>query len=61
MHHSREKHINVKYHFIRDQVLKGDIEFSFVSTDFQIAIFLPNFIVKKDFVLLENFLVLLQN
>ncbi|GJT28628.1 hypothetical protein Tco_0908903, partial [Tanacetum coccineum] len=28
--HSRTKHIDIKYHFIRDHILKGDIELHFV-------------------------------
>nr|GEU64968.1 retrovirus-related Pol polyprotein from transposon TNT 1-94 [Tanacetum cinerariifolium] len=32
--HSRTKHIEIKYHFIRDHILKGDIELHFVPTDF---------------------------
>ncbi|GKA17199.1 hypothetical protein Tco_0697036 [Tanacetum coccineum] len=35
--HSRTKHINIRYHFIRDHVLKGDIELHFVPTDLQLA------------------------
>ena len=30
--YSRTKHIDIKHHFIRDHVLKGDIELEFVST-----------------------------
>ncbi|XP_071719136.1 uncharacterized protein [Rutidosis leptorrhynchoides] len=35
--HSRTKHINVRYHFIRDHVQKGDIKLHFNSTDQQLA------------------------
>nr|GEU29443.1 hypothetical protein [Tanacetum cinerariifolium] len=35
--HSRTKHIDIKYHFIRDHILKGDIELHFVLTDLQLA------------------------
>ena len=35
--HSRSKHIDVRYHFIRDHIEKGDIELYFVGTDFQLA------------------------
>ncbi len=35
--HSRTKHIEIRYHFIRDHVQKGDIELEFVSTDHQLA------------------------
>ncbi|GJY67029.1 retrovirus-related pol polyprotein from transposon TNT 1-94 [Tanacetum coccineum] len=35
--HSRIKHIDIKYYFIRDHILKGDIELYFVPIDFQLA------------------------
>ncbi|GJV81695.1 hypothetical protein Tco_1517565 [Tanacetum coccineum] len=35
--HSRRKHIDIRYHFIRDHILKGDIELHFVPTDMQLV------------------------
>ncbi|GKD05089.1 retrovirus-related pol polyprotein from transposon TNT 1-94 [Tanacetum coccineum] len=35
--HSRTKHIDIMYHFIRDHILKGDIKLHFVPTDLQLA------------------------
>ncbi|GJZ54179.1 retrovirus-related pol polyprotein from transposon TNT 1-94 [Tanacetum coccineum] len=35
--HSRTKHIDIRYHFIRDHILKGDIELHFIPTDLQLA------------------------
>ncbi|GJV29361.1 retrovirus-related pol polyprotein from transposon TNT 1-94 [Tanacetum coccineum] len=35
--HSRTKHIDIKYHFIRDHILKGDIELHFVPIELQQA------------------------
>nr|GEV77294.1 hypothetical protein [Tanacetum cinerariifolium] len=35
--HSRTKHIDIRYHFIKDHILRGDIEFHFVPTDLQLA------------------------
>ncbi|GJR05235.1 retrovirus-related pol polyprotein from transposon TNT 1-94 [Tanacetum coccineum] len=35
--HSRTKHIDIKYHFIRDHILKGDIELHFIPTQYQLA------------------------
>ncbi|GKB66088.1 retrovirus-related pol polyprotein from transposon TNT 1-94 [Tanacetum coccineum] len=35
--HSRTKHIDIMYHFIRDHILKGDLELHFVPTDLQLA------------------------
>ncbi|XP_050916749.1 secreted RxLR effector protein 161-like [Lathyrus oleraceus] len=34
---SRTKHINIRHHFLRDHVLKGDIEISFIDTQNQLA------------------------
>nr|GEW51504.1 retrovirus-related Pol polyprotein from transposon TNT 1-94 [Tanacetum cinerariifolium] len=35
--HSRTKHIDIRYHFIRDYVLKGDIKLHFIPTVYQLA------------------------
>ncbi|GKD23651.1 hypothetical protein Tco_1225354 [Tanacetum coccineum] len=35
--HSRIKHINIRYPFIRDHILKGDIELHFNPTQYQVA------------------------
>ncbi|GJT50184.1 retrovirus-related pol polyprotein from transposon TNT 1-94 [Tanacetum coccineum] len=35
--HSRTKHIDIRYDFIRDHVLKGDIELHFIPTQYQLA------------------------
>ncbi|GJZ63858.1 retrovirus-related pol polyprotein from transposon TNT 1-94 [Tanacetum coccineum] len=35
--HSRTKHIDIRYHFIRDYILKGDIELHFVPTNLQLV------------------------
>ncbi|KAJ9564858.1 hypothetical protein OSB04_000824 [Centaurea solstitialis] len=35
--HSKTKHIEVRYHFIRDHVMNGDIELYFVPTEYQLA------------------------
>ncbi|GJZ07388.1 RNA-directed DNA polymerase, eukaryota [Tanacetum coccineum] len=35
--HSETKHIDIRYHFIRDHILKGDIKLHFVPTDLQLA------------------------
>ena len=35
--HSRTKHIDVRYHFLRDHVMKDDIELHFIPTDDQLA------------------------
>ncbi|GJR99928.1 hypothetical protein Tco_0316437 [Tanacetum coccineum] len=35
--HSRIKHIDIIYHFIRDHILKGDIELHFIPTQYQLV------------------------
>ncbi|GJZ14500.1 retrovirus-related pol polyprotein from transposon TNT 1-94, partial [Tanacetum coccineum] len=35
--HSRIKHIDIIYHFIKDHILKGDIELHFILTQYQLA------------------------
>ncbi|KAI3681543.1 hypothetical protein L6452_36342 [Arctium lappa] len=35
--HTKTKHIDVRYHFIKDHVEKGTVELFFVKTDYQLA------------------------
>ncbi|GKE11039.1 hypothetical protein Tco_1414590 [Tanacetum coccineum] len=35
--HSRTKHINIRYHFIRDHILKGDIELHFIPIEYYLT------------------------
>nr|GEX71284.1 retrovirus-related Pol polyprotein from transposon TNT 1-94 [Tanacetum cinerariifolium] len=37
VHHTRTKHIDVRYHFIKDHVEKGTIELYFVGTEYQLT------------------------
>ena len=37
MFHARRKHTEVHYYFIRDRVLDGDIDLTYVRTDEQVA------------------------
>nr|GEV64722.1 retrovirus-related Pol polyprotein from transposon TNT 1-94 [Tanacetum cinerariifolium] len=37
IHHTRTKHIDMRYHFIKDHVEKGTIELYFVGTEYQLA------------------------
>jgi hypothetical protein len=35
--HSRSKHIDIRYHFLRDHKQKGDIDVCHINTDHQLA------------------------
>ena len=35
--HSRTKHIEIRYHFLRDNVEKGNISLEFVDSEYQLA------------------------
>ncbi|GKD39500.1 hypothetical protein Tco_1259707, partial [Tanacetum coccineum] len=35
--HSRSKHIDIRFHFIKDQVENGVVELYFVNTEYQLA------------------------
>ncbi|GJV02983.1 retrovirus-related pol polyprotein from transposon TNT 1-94 [Tanacetum coccineum] len=47
--HSRTKHIDIRYHFIRDHILKDDIELHFVPTDLQLDNILTQPLVEPSF------------
>ncbi|KAI3730029.1 hypothetical protein L6452_18705 [Arctium lappa] len=51
--HTKTKHIDVRYHFIKDNVEKGTIELYFVKTDYQLADLFTKPLDEKRF----NFLV----
>jgi hypothetical protein len=54
VHHSRTKHIDIRHHFLRDHVLKGDISLDFISTDRQIADILTKPLKEDTFVNLRR-------
>ncbi|KAI3735800.1 hypothetical protein L6452_15315 [Arctium lappa] len=51
--HTKTKHIDVRYHFIKDHVEKGTIELFFVKTDYQLADLFTKALDEKRF----NFLI----
>ncbi|GJR21099.1 retrovirus-related pol polyprotein from transposon TNT 1-94 [Tanacetum coccineum] len=51
--HSREKHIDVRYHFIKEQVEKGIVELYFFRTEYQLADIFTKPLLKERF----NFLI----
>ena len=54
--HSRFKHIDIKHHFIRDHVQKGDIELDFVNIEDQIANIVTKPLAKDRFYYIKNLL-----
>lgn len=47
VHHARTKHIDIRYHFVRDVVDRGDIKLEYVSTNEMIADVLTKNLSKK--------------
>jgi hypothetical protein len=52
--HSRTKHIDIRYHFLRDHQQKRDIEIAYVSTHNQLADIFTKPLDKKTFSKLRN-------
>jgi hypothetical protein len=59
--HSRTKHIDIRYHFLRDHQQKGDIEISYVSTHNQLAHIFNKPLDEKTFSKLKNELNILDS
>ncbi|GKB91312.1 retrovirus-related pol polyprotein from transposon TNT 1-94 [Tanacetum coccineum] len=49
MQHSRTKNINIRYHFIKEQVENGIVELYFVRTEYQLADMFTKALLKKRF------------
>nr|GEY48120.1 retrovirus-related Pol polyprotein from transposon TNT 1-94 [Tanacetum cinerariifolium] len=47
--HSRSKHIDIRHHFIREQVEKGVVEFFFVMTNYQLANIFTKALLRERF------------
>ncbi|GKC46984.1 hypothetical protein Tco_1064706 [Tanacetum coccineum] len=47
--HSRTKHINIRYHFIKEHVEQGTIELYFVGTEYQLADLFTKALPKERF------------
>ncbi|GJV47324.1 retrovirus-related pol polyprotein from transposon TNT 1-94 [Tanacetum coccineum] len=46
--HSKTKHINIRYHFIKEHVKKGTMEIYFVGTEYQLADLFTKALSKKN-------------
>ncbi|GKD10195.1 retrovirus-related pol polyprotein from transposon TNT 1-94 [Tanacetum coccineum] len=51
--HSRTKHIDIRYHFIKDYILKGDIELHFISIEYYLADIFTKSLDKPTFTILK--------
>ena len=47
--HDRSKHIEIKYHYIRDMVQRGAVKLQYVATEEQIADVLMNPLARLKF------------
>ena len=54
--HSRSKHIDIKHHFIRDHIQKGDIKLCFINTKDQIADIFTKPLAEDRFYYIKNLL-----
>jgi hypothetical protein len=59
--HSRTKHIDIRYHFLRDHQQKGDIEIAYVNTHNQLANIFTKPLDEKTFSKLRNELNILDS
>jgi hypothetical protein len=59
--HSHTKHIDIRYHFLRDQQQKGDIEIAYVNTHNQLSDIFTKPLAEKTFSKLRNELNILNS
>lgn len=52
--HPRTKHIDIRHHFLRDHVTKGDIVISHIRTEYQLADIFTKTLDKTHFCKLRN-------
>ena len=54
VHHSKTKHIDIRYHFLKDNVEKGIIEIFFVKSELQFADFFTKALDETTFNFLKS-------
>jgi hypothetical protein len=59
--HDRSKHINIRYHFIRDFVQQGAVQLQYVPTDEQVADILTKTLMKGNFVYFKDRMGIVEN
>ena len=52
--HDRSKHIDIKYHFVHDEIVSKNIEMKYISTDKQLADIFTKGLGKNVFVRLRD-------
>ncbi|GJX67224.1 hypothetical protein Tco_0302951 [Tanacetum coccineum] len=58
--HSRTKHIDIRYHFIKEHVEKGTVELYFVGTEYQLADIFTKALPKERFKYLVHRIVIIM-
>ena len=61
MFHDRSKHIDIRYHFLRDCVQRRTIRLEYIQTDEQVANIFPKALYRQSFVKFRDKLGLLPN
>jgi hypothetical protein len=59
--HDRSKHIEIRYHFIRDRVQKGAVQLQYIPTEEQLADIFTKPLVKGKFVFFRDKLGVVEN
>ena len=54
--HSHMKHVEIRHHFLRDEVLKGSIKLDFVPTHLQLANIFTKPLKNDDFIRIRRIL-----
>jgi hypothetical protein len=60
VHHSRSKHIDIRYHFIRDEIRSGRVQVEWVPSDRQLADILTKALLPRIFIRLRDQVVFSQ-
>ncbi|GKB68004.1 retrovirus-related pol polyprotein from transposon TNT 1-94 [Tanacetum coccineum] len=58
--HSKTKHIDIRYHFIKEHVEKGTVEIYFVGTEYQLADLFTKVLLKERFKYLVHRIVIIM-
>jgi len=54
VNHSRTKHIDIRHHFLRDNIEKGNISLEYVQTDNQLADIFTKPLLESNFIRLRR-------